>query len=85
LLKKPDEVNLAEVVRLFDGAIAFLPCVTFRYYERCDECKDEFTCGIRDAFKDIRDATVTMLKESTLQKIIEREGSLSAALRDQQK
>ena len=50
LLKNPEEVNLATVVRIFDGAIALVPCVTYVYYQRCDECKDEETCGIRDAF-----------------------------------
>ena len=44
------DVNLAEVVRLFDGAIALVPCATYKYYERCVECKDERICSIRHAF-----------------------------------
>src|ERR1051325_2228331 len=40
LLKSPDEVNMADVVRAMDGAIAMLPCVSYKYYERCEECKD---------------------------------------------
>ncbi|PJF37527.1 MAG: transcriptional regulator, partial [Phototrophicales bacterium] len=51
LMRDPQEVNMADVMRLFDGAIAFLPCVTYKYYEHCEECKDEATCGIRDVFK----------------------------------
>ena len=46
----PNEINMASVMRLFDGAIALLPCVTHRYYEKCEECKDEAICGIRDVF-----------------------------------
>lgn len=76
LIKHPEEVNMADVMRLFDGAIAFLPCVTHKYYERCDECKNEETCGIRDAFLQVRNATVEILKASTLAKVIERETSL---------
>jgi Rrf2 family protein len=76
LIKSADEVNMADVMRLFDGAIAFLPCVTHKYYERCDECKDEETCGIRDAFLQVRNATVEILKASTLAKVIQRETSL---------
>jgi len=76
LLKSPDEVNLATVIRLFDGAIALLPCVTYQYYERCEECKDEETCGIRDVFKEVRDETVELLKEATLSEIIRRESKL---------
>ena len=35
LLKNPENVNLAEIIRLFDGALALLPCVTYKYYEKC--------------------------------------------------
>ena len=73
LLRSPDEINIADVVRLFEGAIALLPCVAHKYYERCEECKDEATCGIRDVFADVRNETVNMLKNATLTSIIERE------------
>jgi Rrf2 family protein len=72
----PDEVNMAEVMRLFDGAIAFLPCVTHRYYERCEECKDEVVCGIRDVFMDVRNESVRILKEGTLTNVMQREERL---------
>lgn len=77
LMRDPEVVNMADVMRLFDGAIAFLPCVTYKYYERCEECKDEATCGIRDVFKEVRDATVEILKSATLAAIIAREDRLS--------
>ena len=80
LLKTPDQINIAEVVRLFDGAIALLPCVAHKYYERCEECKDEATCGIRDVFADVRNETVNMLKSATLSQIIEREKALEEAV-----
>ena len=73
LIKSPDEVNMADVMRLFDGAIALLPCVTFKYYERCEECKDEETCGIRDTFMEVRNQTVDILKASTLSQILRKE------------
>jgi len=78
LQKKADEVNLADVIRLFDGAIAFLPCVTHKYYERCEECVDENICGIRDVFFQVRNETVEILKRSTLSEIIKREESRKA-------
>jgi Rrf2 family protein len=76
LLQNPEEVNLATVMRLFDGPIALLPCVTYMYYERCEECRDEETCGIRDVFKGVRDETVRKLKQATLAEIIRRENAL---------
>lgn len=76
LIKSPEEVNIADVMRLFDGAIALLPCVTHRYYERCEECTDEATCGIRDVFQELRNETVNILKRSTLSQIMMREEQL---------
>lgn len=72
----PDKINLAKIVRLFDGAIALLPCVTYDYYEKCEECIDEETCGIRQVVMQIRNTTVEQLKSATLANIVDREKSL---------
>lgn len=76
LIKAPSDVNLADIMRLFDGPIALLPCVTYKYYERCEECKDEEVCGIRDAFLQVRNKSVEIMKNSTLESIINREDRL---------
>ncbi|MDB5247716.1 MAG: Rrf2 family transcriptional regulator [Segetibacter sp.] len=81
LQKNPEDINIAEVVRLFEGAIALLPCVAHKYYQRCEECKDEATCGIRDVFAEIRNKTVDMLKGATLKNIVEREHALLSHLK----
>ncbi|MBI5540159.1 MAG: Rrf2 family transcriptional regulator [Bacteroidia bacterium] len=73
LIKKPENVNFAEIIRFFDGAIALLPCVTYNYYEECNHCKDETTCGVRSVVKEIRDKTVAILKNTTLKDIIDKE------------
>lgn len=73
LHRDPAEINLLEVMRLFDGPIALLPCVSHLLYQRCEECKDENTCGIRDVFMEVRSKTVDMLRESTLAEVIRRE------------
>jgi Rrf2 family protein len=79
LLKNPAEVNIAQVLRIFDGAIALLPCVTFNFYERCEECKDEEVCSIREAFKEVRDESVRIFKEHTLRSMVDREKELTEA------
>lgn len=76
LRRSPKEVQMAEVLRLFDGAIGLVPCVTYNYYERCEECVDEETCGIRDVFVSIRAATVKMLQSATLADMLKREARL---------
>jgi Rrf2 family protein len=78
LRKLPEEVNLADIVRLFDGAIAAVPCASFKFYEACQECEDEDTCAVRDAFLKVRNATVEMLKSDTLQTLVNRENSLKS-------
>ena len=72
----PESIDLAVICRLFDGAIGLLPCVTYDYYERCEECVDEETCGIRQVAMEIRNETVKRLKAATLLDIINREKSL---------
>ncbi len=81
LRRKPKDVNLAEIIRLFDGAIAAVPCATFKYYEACHECEDESTCAIRFAFIEIRNATVAKLKNDTLASLVKREQLLKAGKR----
>lgn len=77
LRRNPREVNLAEVIRLFDGAIAAVPCATFKFYEPCKECDDEYTCSIRHAFLEVRNATVEMLKRDTLEALVKKEKLLA--------
>ncbi|NOT75818.1 MAG: Rrf2 family transcriptional regulator [Cyclobacteriaceae bacterium] len=76
LYKRPEDVNMIEIIRLMDGAISLLPCVSLNYYEPCEECRDEVTCGIRDAFTNVRDETLKLLSKSTLAHIVKREREL---------
>jgi len=73
LLKKPEDVNLAQVLRLMDGAIALLPCVSINYYERCLECRDEEVCSIREAFLEARTESVRVFENHTLKDLVQRE------------
>jgi Rrf2 family protein len=77
LVKKPSEVNLMQVMRLIDGPIALLPCVSLNFYDRCEECKNEKTCGIRDSLTIVRDETLRVLEQSTLARILRREKQLA--------
>ena len=75
LHKKPEEVNMIEIIRLMDGAIAMLPCVSLHYYERCEECHDEHLCEIREAFIEVRDETLKVLSRSTLATILKNKST----------
>lgn len=78
LLKKAEEIKMASVIRIIDGPIALLPCVSLNFYERCEECSNEPYCGIRDVMKDVRDATLKILTETSIGDLIKREEILSA-------
>ena len=78
LLKKPDEVYLTQLLRNIDGPIALLPCVSLNFYERCEDCTDEVTCGIRSAFMQVRDASLKILSETTLADILKKEERLKS-------
>jgi Rrf2 family protein len=70
LLKRPEEVNLAEIIRLFEGSIAYLPCTSEKFYKSCEHCKDEKTCTIRKTFNDIRTYTFNKLSATSLADLI---------------
>ncbi len=76
LIKSPEEINMADVLRLFEGAIALIPCVAHKYYEPCDECVDEATCAIREVFRIVREQTVAILKENNFAEVVNKEKKL---------
>ncbi|HVN57349.1 MAG TPA: Rrf2 family transcriptional regulator [Bacteroidales bacterium] len=70
LLRKPSDVNLAEIIRHFEGTIALMYCVSEKAYQPCEFCKDEVNCEIRKVFKEIRDTTYDILARTTLESLI---------------
>lgn len=61
----PCHVSLAKVMRLLDGPIALLPCVSLNFYEKCKDC-DEQVCSLNRMMAEVRDATLKVLETKTL-------------------
>src|SRR5690606_10357732 len=80
LNKDPKDIRLTQVIRLLDGPIALIPCVSLNFYQKCDECKSEEVCGIRDAFIEVRDAMLQILNDTSIADIIEKESSIGLNL-----
>ena len=76
LIKSAEEINMTDVLRLFEGAIALIPCVADKYYEPCEECLDEKTCAIREVFRVIREQTLATLKENNFAELVNKEKKL---------
>lgn len=71
LIKKPEEVSLARIIRMLDGPIALLPCVSLNYYERCENC-EEAICGLNRVMSEVRDNTLKVLENKTLKDILRK-------------
>ncbi|MGN7205679.1 RrF2 family transcriptional regulator [Pedobacter sp. SAFR-022] len=80
LNKDPNEIFLTQILRITGGPIALLPCVSLNFYQRCEECIDEKTCGIRDVFTDVRNASLKILSETSIADVIARENNLLKGL-----
>ena len=61
----PEQITLAKVIRLIEGPLAPVSCVSEKFYERCS-CPSEEKCGIRSIMKEVRDAIVRILDGVTV-------------------
>ncbi len=71
--KSPREISMGKVIRILEGPIALVPCVSETAYAPCQECLNERTCGIKLVMKDIREATAKILDGTSLADMLERE------------
>ena len=76
----PAEIRIGRVVRLIDGPVAMVPCVSEKYYKPCNECPDEAVCGLRNVMAQVREATNSVLDQVTLEDVLQREDNLRAAI-----
>jgi Rrf2 family protein len=66
LSRSPKDIYLGHVIRIFDGALAPLPCASKRYYRKCDECLDENTCEIRKVMLNVKQAILQILDKTSI-------------------
>ena len=71
LAKPPSEITLGQIIRILDGPIAPIKCVSQIAYEPCD-CPDEDLCGLRMVMFDVREAMVNILDKTTLEEVSTR-------------
>lgn len=62
---EPQDIPLAQVMRLIEGPIALLPCVSLNFYQKCKDC-DEKKCGLNKVMKQVRDNTLVILENKTV-------------------
>lgn len=76
LAKPPSDIAIGSVVRMLDGPLAPMSCVSQTAYRRCDECVDERTCGIRVVMGQVREATARVLDDTSLAQMLDHERHL---------
>ena len=72
LLKSGNDISLADIHRLFDGAIALLPCASLNFYEPCSDCITESECSLRQGLLLIRDETLKAMQGITIASLVKK-------------
>lgn len=70
LLKDPKEITAATLLRVLDGPLAMLPCVSLNYYEKCEDCPNEDVCSLNKFLAEVRDNTLSLLQQKSLYDLI---------------
>lgn len=79
LARPASEITLGQIVRVLDGPIAPLRCVSQMAYESCG-CPDEETCGLRLAMSDVRNAIADILDHTSLADVTQRQDTIRQGL-----
>lgn len=66
LLRPADTISFGEILRIVDGPIAPLPCLSKIAYRRCEDCRDEAGCEVRRVFAQVADVTRAVLDRTTI-------------------
>jgi Rrf2 family protein len=74
MARAPEEVTVASVLRVLDGPIAPVPCLSRTAYQRCNECPNEATCSVRLVLREAHEASVQVLENTTIADMINRVG-----------
>jgi Rrf2 family protein len=70
LLKDPSEIPMTTVIRVLEGPIAMVPCVSLNFYEKCDDCPDENKCSVHKLMLQVRDGVLEVYRKNTLADLI---------------
>lgn len=76
LMQEANAIKVSEIIRILDGPIALLPCVSLNFYQRCEECKDEEVCSIREMMQKVRDASIDIMGNTSILDLIENEQAM---------
>lgn len=70
LLKPANETKMTQVMRILEGPIALVSCVSLKYYEHCEDCPDEATCSVHKLMIQVRDNTLAIFNNTHLSDLV---------------
>jgi Rrf2 family protein len=72
LARAPQDIRLGQIVRLFDGPLAPVPCASQTAYVPCADCPSEAVCGVHLAMREVRDATAKILDGTSIASLLRK-------------
>jgi Rrf2 family protein len=76
LLMPADQITFGQVLRILDGPLAPLPCLSRIAYRRCADCKTEEACEIRRVFAKVAASARDVLDRTTIADSLSRSSSV---------
>jgi Rrf2 family protein len=76
LIKDPRSISIGSILRLVDGPMAPLPCLSRRAYQRCPDCRTEETCRIRQVFGSVFANYLLLIDSLTLADLLQESPAL---------
>lgn len=70
LIKEPEDILMTAVMRVLEGPIAMVPCVSLNFYEKCADCPDENKCSVNKLMLQVRDSALEVYRNNTLADLI---------------
>jgi len=75
--RDPEKIKLGEIIRLIDGPISPIACISKSGYKYCDfEDKFHYSCVLKGIWADVRDAISSIVDNITFKELAEREKKL---------
>lgn len=66
LIKDPKEIFMTDIIRLLNGPIAMVSCVSLNFYEKCDDCPNEEDCAVNRLMLELRNSSLKVLGHKNL-------------------
>ena len=70
LKRSPKDITCGEIIRVLEGPLAPVPCVSQTAYSPCDDCASEVSCSVRMVMKEVRDAMANILDNKSLWDVV---------------